>query len=195
MSINQEYYVLEKTKNNKQPLLKWSKHHGIFCKGKPVSIDECLAFENMFPELVRQDSTDFYFAPEPVIAARIKEFLLSKKIPDVQFLKAQIRISPEIIYKDYYLLHLYKEIACLDKKKSKIKAVDELFFIIEKIALDEKILELIPLKERLFLRLAEQPNIYLIHFSLKKEISTLNPQGVSFVSCAEWSIHNGTITE
>jgi hypothetical protein len=79
----------------------------------------------------------------------------------------------------------------LDKEKSIYTKDDDddedmVFYTVEKVVLDQKVLSEIPLNKRLGFRLKESPGDYLFHESVIEKIQRLNPTGVFFVNIEEY---------
>ena len=125
-----------------------------------------------------------------VFSSRIIGMLQAMNIPDVQYIPARIyRHKPKDTFSDdYYILHILKRIDCFDKEKSIWKAGygGEGVGIIDSLVLDSKVLETIPINERLIFQLDENPHRILFHKSIAEEINGLNPKGVYFYDLATW---------
>lgn len=125
-----------------------------------------------------------------VISDKLKETMQTLQLRNVQYLPASIEnFKNAKLYENYWALHIYNLINCLDKEKSEfdtfgdtndIVSIDELVF-------DNEILDKIPLEERLVFALGEKRLYMFFHASVVEKLVALQPQGVVFCSLAKWS--------
>lgn len=136
---------------------------------------------------------DFLYAPEDIVSKRIAEAMQQLGMDGIQFIPTELTLPKGEIIEDYICVvvddNTYK---ALDEEKSEFtKDEDEddedmVFYTIEKIALNRKVLGEIPLKKRLGFRLKEAPGYALYHQSVVDTIRALNPTGVWFQDIEEY---------
>ena len=78
----------------------------------------------------------------------------------------------------------------MDREKSTFDWDDDLSLAnpIEKLVLNEELLNSIPLEERLIFRLEENKVFEIYHKSIVDTIMATNPEGIMFTSVADWHI-------
>jgi len=186
--LNQDYYVIKRGGSNNYPLLEWDQSSGMFDKGKPVTVTPPIKLRLGAPVPDKPEMVDYHSLPEPVVGERIKNILEPMTLYGTQLIPARIPVEDNVY--DYWLLHVFNEIACIDREKSilEIDEDDGDVLDIEQLALDEKVLQEIPLDKRLIFVLKESTSTYLFHRSVKEAIMALEPapQGVQFFRADQW---------
>jgi len=188
MTMNMEYFVIESENNNNYPLLEWDddQEDTPFRKSKPVSVTEPIKLCLGEPVPKHPIMVDFHELPKPVVGERIKNVLEPLNIGGIQLIPAHVLAGNDIY--DYWLLHVFNRIACVDREKS-ILSIDEDdgdILDIKSLVLDEKILGDIPLENRLVFVLAEYTSTYLFHQSIKDAIMAIKPEGLQFFQANQW---------
>jgi hypothetical protein len=119
---------------------------------------------------------------------KIYDVLAPMKIKGIQLIPATI-LDPRnnVVYDNYYFLHIYNYLKCLDKNKS-IYTPDRVGGVasIDKMILDTNVLSKIPLEERLIFRLGEMYTHQLFHKSVVDKIMAANPEGIRFVKVEDF---------
>ncbi len=185
--ITQDYFVIERGGSNNYPLLEWDQNAGPFRKGKPVTVTEPIKLRLGAPVPAHPEMVDYHSLPRPVVGERIKNLLEPMNIDGIQLIPARIPVEGRM--HDYWLLHVFNEISCLDRDKSKCayskrgRVID-----IKDLVLDEAVLQAIPLEKRLIFVLGESTSTYLFHRSIKDAIMALEPapKGLQFFCADVW---------
>ncbi len=158
--------------------------------GRPVEYKELVKFRLGDPLSPDFEWVDYHVAPEPIISKKIVEALMPLDLYGVQFIPAKVRNpkDPFSEVKDYWFMHVWNQIACLDKEKSEIDydEVDGQIWDIDKLVLDEKMLGLFELRKRQIFELAEKSPVLLVHQTIKDAIESVHPKGCRFFKAAEW---------
>jgi hypothetical protein len=125
-----------------------------------------------------------------VISEKIIDIVKPLNIYQVQLVPAVISNPRNNEIYNYYYLHIYNYINCLDKNKSVFEGDEELetVNIIEKMVLDTTVLAKIPLEERLIFRLGELYTHQLFHKSIVDKIMESKPSGIRFVKVEDYHI-------
>ena len=146
-----------------------------FCLGAPVPRN---------PVMV-----DYHPVPYTVVSKKIYDILQPLFINGVQLIPATITGKDNVLYEDYFYLHIYNIYELLDRDLSVYDWDDfiEQAEDIEKIVISKNI-EKIPLKERLIFKLKEDPTFEFYHKSVVDAIMTTNPEGISFTKVEDWNI-------
>lgn len=124
-----------------------------------------------------------------IISNKIKEAMQAMQLKDVQYLPATIE-NPKTkeVFEDYWVLYIYNMIYCMNKEKSKFKAHNNGRIVsIDKLMLNNEVLDKIPLEERLVFALGEKRLQMLFHASIVERIVALMPKGMKFAAVAGWS--------
>ena len=133
---------------------------------------------------------DFHKSPYSVISRKIQDVLAGMSIGDVQFIPATITGKKNEIYEDYFYLHICNYLSVMDREHS-VYDWDDFIKVaspIEKLVLDWKLLEAIPLEKRLIFRLKENDGFELFHKSVVDAIMATEPKGVRFTKVEDWHI-------
>ena len=134
-------------------------------------------------------------ASNNVISSRIKYVLEGFQLKNVQFVPALVHDQYEehIENGHYHIPHIYNLIRCVDTAKStyrdKSKHADIPVYDIKKLVLDNRVLDKIPLEERLVFGLREQRSRRVYHRSVVEKILELEPTGVAFYQLSTY--HEG----
>ena len=190
-----DYYVISRANNNHHPLFEWDQRSGMFYKGVPVEIEEPVKLRLGAPIPGKPKMVDYHSLPESVVSEKIWNVLEPMNIDGIQLVPAKVRGVNEGDVYDYWLIHIYNEIACMDRNLS-VYSIDDSDGRIDDIArlvLDNGILNDIPLEERLVFELSEGSAMFLYHASVVTAVLSENPEGVTFTNVAEWN--DGTAFE
>lgn len=185
--ITEEYYVLEREGDDSYPLLEWNQAE---CPrpSRPSMIKEPIKLCLGEPVPAKPIMSDFHELPNPVVGERIKNLLEPMDLYQVQFVHAEIPLDGTV--HDYWLMHVYNRIECVDKDLSVLKCSKRGRVIsIEKLVLSESVLNETPLEERLVFLLRESTSTLLIHNSVKDAIMALDPppEGLRFFRADKWN--------
>ncbi|NRB42422.1 MAG: hypothetical protein HRU20_28795 [Pseudomonadales bacterium] len=187
--LNSEYYVFDSGGTNENPLLEWDQKAGIYYKGleiKPPYSEQVIQLRLGEPIPPNPVMIDCHSLPDAIISKKIEQVLTPMKIAGTQCLPARIT-HEDLVYDDYFLLHVFNEVECLDREKAVFtlsrrgRVID-----IESLWLNEEVLAEIPLEERLIFLLKESTSTCLVHKSVKDAIESVNPEGVSFFRADQW---------
>lgn len=154
---------------------------------KPIEKPELMQFDLGDPIPRKPKMTDYLTSPKPVVSKKIYDVLEPMKIEGIQLLPAIIHGKDEHIFDNYWAVHIYNIIKCVDTKLSKCKIGNARLSKVEKIVLDKNILNQIPLNKRLIFRLKEDTSYELFHVSIMNAIMKVNPTGIRFIKIEEWT--------
>ena len=187
--IQDEYYIISRENNNSYPLFAWDMDSSLILSKTPIVIKEPIRLRLRKPISAHFEWVDFHLSPYPVFSQHISKALMPINIYGIQFIPTKVRhpkLSDEI--KDYYLMHVWNQISCLDTNKSELDydEVDGQIWDIEKLVLDEDKLENIDLSKRLIFELKEKTSVLLVHQSIKAIILELKPKGCRFFPIKSW---------
>ena len=159
-------------------------------KKKSIENPELLLFKFGEPIPRKPKMADYHSSPKSIISKKIFDVLEPLKIEGIQLLPAQIRGKNDDVYSDYWAIHVYNRIRCVDPDLSDCTIDTFNLEDVNKIVLDEKILSKIPLSKRLVFRLEEDTAFQLFHSSIVDIIMKTNPEGVQFTNINNW--HEGS---
>lgn len=154
---------------------------------KEVAIDDQtvipLKFSNPIPP--KPELTDIHsMASNRVFSLRVKEALESLHLKNVQFVPATVEDEQGNITGGYYIPHIYNLIRCVDTEKSIYEddTEDDDFpnYDVEKLVLDNAVLDAIPLQERLVFAPEEAILKRVYHRSVVDKVMALKPDGAAF---------------
>ena len=124
-----------------------------------------------------------------VVSKKIYNVLSPLNIKGIQLIPATI-FDPKNknTYEDYYFLHIYNYLECLDKDKSIYTGSVDDIVIIKKMVLDTNVLSETPLEDRLIFRLGEMFTHQLFHETVVEKIMASSPQGLRFVKVENFNM-------
>jgi len=188
--LQDEYYIIQRTNNDNYPLFSWDQFENEYGLGKPVEYQEPVKFRLGDPLSPNFEWVDYHVAPEPIVSKIIVDALLPLDLYGIQFVPAKVRNpkDPFSEVKDYWFMHVWNQIACLDKEKSEIDydEVDGQIWDIDKLVLDDKTLSLFELRKRQIFELTEDNSVLLLHQTVKDAIESANPKGCRFFKATDW---------
>lgn len=184
MDATTNYFVVERANNNSYPLLSWDEPS--FRRSEEVVRSTPVRLRLGKPVPKKPQMVDFHVLPEPVVSKKICDVLVPMNLLDVQLVPAQVPADGRVF--DYWILHVRRCIEALDMSRSqyKVRPSDGGISILEKIVLDDRKLEKVPLDERLLFRPKEYGTVWLFHQRLKDAIEAVNPVGLRFFHVRDW---------
>lgn len=189
--LQDEYFVIRRQNNDNYPLFSWDQLSGQFGMGKPAEVNEPIKLRLRDPVSPNFEWADYHVAPAPVVSKRIFDALTPLTLHGVQFVPAKVRNprDPFSEPRDYWLIHVWNRIHCLDKEKSELDVdeVDGEIWGIKKLVLNEKTLGMFELRKRMMFELAEDTSVLLVHKRVKDTIESVHPKGVRFFNAAQWN--------
>ena len=190
MDINEfEYYIIGMLGIANAPLLIEDEGCPFYIKQKEyIENPERMFFCLGAPVPRNPVMVDYHPVPYTVVSKKIYDILQPLFINGVQLIPATITGKDNVLYEDYFYLHIYNIYELLDRDLSVYDWDDfvEQAEDIEKIVISKNI-EKIPLKERLIFKLKEDPTFEFYHKSVVDAIMTTNPEGIVFTSLADWN--------
>ncbi|MEL6116047.1 hypothetical protein P0Y67_12595 [Photobacterium sp. SP02] len=130
---------------------------------------------------------DYHETAEQLISDKFRQVLLKFNLPGVDFYQTNI-INGNKVWSDYYYIHIWNSYKCINLLRSEIDGNYKTYsFTLESLSLDDKVLEEIPVAERLVFRLEEKPK-FLFHETVVNALREANLTGLKFLRVDEWSI-------
>ncbi|MBZ4417862.1 imm11 family protein [Myxococcus sp. RHSTA-1-4] len=186
--MQRDYFVIERAGSNTYPLLGWDQSALMFRKGKPVNLAEPIRLRLAEPVPPMPVMVDHHSLPAPVVSRRLMEVLARFELPGVQLVPADVRVGEAVLR--YWLVHMWRRIPCVDRARSQLNvdADDGDVLGIDKLALDEDVLNGMPLEERRAFRLAESV-VHVFHRSVVESVMSLTPppEGLRFIPVPDWN--------
>ncbi|WP_419812950.1 imm11 family protein [Bacterioplanoides sp.] len=145
----------------------------------PVILSEPL------PEKI--EIVDYHDLPCTFSYRVIKDVAQRHGMPGVQWFPAYIHHNGQR-YNDYVIMHVYKEIECLDRSQSNFDQMTKRSIDLRSIVLNKNVLDAIPLEERLIFLMAEKTSLVYMHKTIVDEILQHNPVGVRFIKSKDWGV-------
>lgn len=189
--LQDDYFILERENNDDFPLLSWNETSDGFGLGVLNNNTKSVKFHIAEPISANFQLVDYHEAPEPVISERLESVLNPLNVHGVQFVPAIVSDLRNPLHEplNYYLMHVWYRIACLDKSHSQIRSnkAGTRIFSIDKLVLDENALKQIELPKRLMFFLAEKTSILLVHKEIKDALLSVEPEGCRFFKVSDWN--------
>lgn len=186
LPIHKEYFYFEEVEVEGAPSIAATLDSpSVLHLRKPIDPNIKLIFGDVWGLPSKIVMPDYLTSPKSIFSQKVYDALAPLNIPTIQLLKSSIYID-DTWYNDYWTLHNYTRILCIDYEQTNGKLV---FPVIdgEKIVVDAKVLSKIPLKERLIFRFKDADSIEVIHESVVQEIMSVKPTGIKFISLLDYS--------
>ena len=195
MNLAKDYFVHGRAPSDRHPLLRWTKteraRSHICSKGLPLPPSELdpplqLAVGRPVPKVI--EMADHLSMPQPVVTAKIRDVLAPLDLFGVQLVPAEIEVPQLKQVFPYFLIHLHRTIACLDRTRSNLSIGKRTGRIVgvRKLALDEEKLSEISEAKRLMFELDEYISIVLWHRRIVEAIEAVSPTGIRFWPAEGW---------
>lgn len=194
-NYNEEYFYLRKTGGDKYPSLQYAA--GNVCSSMELFDDialdtqeiRYLSFRKPMPRSPKL--ADFHLLKEnaPAISECLKKVLESLNLKGIQFLPAVIRDKSGKEHSGYYIIHIVNLIKCMDKENSIYEPCRDLpgqVTDLDKLVLDNEVLDKIPLEERLVFALWENSLKVCYHYSVVEKLLEINPKGMTIYRLSKW---------
>lgn len=189
-----EYYRVHRFADESIPLLSDdSGNPDYLYDNTPIKNPELMLFRIRKPIPKKPKMADYLSSPNSVVSKRIFDTLFPLKIEGIQLLPARICGKDDEIFNQYWAIHIYNNIKCIDASQSDCIIERRNLDDVNKLILDKKVLESIPLEKRLVFRLKEDFSYQLFHVSIVEAILAVSPVGIKFTNIEEW--HEGSFFE
>jgi hypothetical protein len=187
-----DYYLIERKGDKAYPLIagtSGSAHTYEYLEKRGEYIENPQKMEFSFCKPIPRKPVigDYFSETESVVSEKIKNVLESMHIKGIQLIPAKVESNKGDIYENFYYIHIYNIIEAMDKENSKFEYEYEMYYI-DSFTLDNKVLEKIPLEERLVFKLKEDITMKLYHKSVADAIMATNPEGVQFIKVEDWRL-------
>ncbi|MEO6329419.1 MAG: DUF1629 domain-containing protein [Ginsengibacter sp.] len=183
-----EYYLIHRKGDDTMPLLAGDDNCPTYLYEEgPMENPKLMSFRIRKPVPKNPKIVDYHSTPNSVISKKIHDVIAPLKIEGIQLLPSTIKVKDKELIKNYWAIHIYNRIKCLDLKLSKCTSDDDMLDDVEKLILDKKKLKAIPLAKRLVFRLEEDYSYQLYHVSIVEAIKAVDPVGVGFTNIENWN--------
>lgn len=183
-----EYYRVNRSKDNTIPLLEVEDNCPEYLNlNTPIENPKLMLFRFGKPVPKKPLMADYHSSPNSVISKKIYDVLSPRKIEGIQLLPARIRGKGKDVFNDYWAIHIFNKIKCIDIRKSDCEIREFSIANVHSIVLDTKVLENIPLEKRLIFRLKESFSYQLFHVSIVEAILESEPVGIRFTNIENWN--------
>ena len=187
-----EYYLIGGDGDASTPLLAPDEYQSLRILHKEIPYEGLepirLRFNNPIPR--NPTMRDYHSLPYSVVSKKVRDILETMNIFGVQFIPAVIRNELNgDVYEGYYIIHVFNQIECLDREKAKYTTSDLMKYgisEINKLVLDQKVLEKIPLEKRLVFYLKESISKRIYHKSIVDAVMAIEPDGLKFGKIEDW---------
>jgi hypothetical protein len=183
-----EYYRIHRKADNSVPILNLDKGCPKYLyEDDPIENPDLLKLKLGPPVPKKPKMVDYLSLPESVVSKKVAEVLMKLKIDGIQLLPAVIKGKEDELFSDYWAIHVYKNIKCVDENLSECKINPGNLAYVKKLVLDKKILKDISLNERLIFRLKEDSAYEIFHVSIVDAIMATKPEGLCFTNIQKWT--------
>ena len=126
-----------------------------------------------------------------VFSEKIKNVIQALNPAKTDFIPANLHIKNNN-YEDFFIMNCYNAHEVVDMEESEYRnSAAGGILSIEKLVIDPKKLDKIPLSERLIITVAESTTYIVFHKSVVDEIAKVNPQGMHAISLDVWDSDMG----
>jgi len=183
-----EYYRVHRKNDNTIPLLDSDEDCPIYLSQKePIENPKLMLFQFGDPVPKNPRMADYHSSPHSVISKKIYDVLSPLDIYGIQLLPARIRGNDDEEFSNYWAIHIYNKIKCVDAALSDCVIKTIRLFKVKKLVFDKQILGSIPLNKRLIFRLGEDSSYQIFHKSIVDSIMSVNPEGIKFTNIEDWT--------
>ncbi len=184
--LNDEYYVLESENNNNYPMIGASLRPR--SQGRKLVEEYALNIYLDDPMPKKPEYVDFHTSGSvPVVSKNMKDLLEPLNIYGIQFITGTEGDVIEELKLDYYLLHIYSRIVCIDRNKSDISVGEIGVSDVTSFVLDNEVLIKTPEEKRLIFKVREYGVIQLFHQSIVDVIESAGLKGLRFIPVKKWN--------
>jgi hypothetical protein len=191
--FDNEYYVMDVDGADNHPLLAWGKTRAMpFIVDEEVDIDSLtypieLEFNKPYPKNPEM-ADNLHIMYKRVVSEKIKLLFEKLKIQKVQFIPVSIITNKKQKIEGHYIFHCWNNICAVDKNNYEGGEIDEdgLITDLESFSLDSKVLEKIPLEQRLVFCLSENTDFIIVHQSIYDIMEKEKLTGINFFRVDEW---------
>lgn len=178
---------------NNHPLLAWGQTDSDpFIYGEPVDAGELnlplkIIFSKPYPSSpVMADA--LFLDGDMVVSKRVRDTLQEQNLYGVDFFPVQIETNKKNVIDGYYLIHIWNEIAAVDKNSYTGSAPNERgrIYSLESFSLDGEVLAKYPEEKRRIFCLSENTGTRLICSAIYELLQSLCPSGFSFCKVSDW---------
>ena len=187
-NVNLEYYVISSDFSPSLPLLEETFDVFDLLKQKnALDIESKIVFNLAKPSPINPTFGDHHSSPNSVVSQKLADIISSFNIDNIQMLPSVIVDDDGATYENYYLVHIYNYIDCLDKTRSIIEIDNSTKSTsIKKMRLSSMTLNKIDLPKRLIFKLEEIPHLKIYHKSIVDAITSSEITGLKFYTIKDW---------
>lgn len=187
--LNNEYYVLYPDNNQNYPMIGASLTPKSITSPVNESSYELLIY-NHAPLLNNPEYVDYHTSGgKPVVSSSFSAALRELNLYGMQCLKGTKGDVIEELNLEYYFLHIFNHIICMDMRKSIIDYDEDIEAVcsVDKFTLDSEKLSKIPLEKRLVFAMDEYSVYNIFHQSVVDHLSKFNLKGMRFIPVTSWN--------
>lgn len=189
-NINSDYFILSSDFEATHPILEEDDELARALR-KDTMLDDVkedivLNIAKPYPKKI--EMCDYHSSPNAVISAKVVTVLCSfKTIYGIQLLPVNIADNDGNMYPNYYLMHIYNNIDCIDHKRSTFDVNDRTQSkSIKKLRLNNVSLNKISLSDRLIFRPEGARHLKIFHKSVVEVIEKSDIVGLRFYNIKEY---------
>jgi len=129
---------------------------------------------------------DWYSSPRTTVTKKVAYILKEIGQKDNQFFEANIVHKGEI-YPDHFMFKCNTELMLMHRERSTFTHEEGLYFI-DRLSLDETVLDKIEEDKRMIMLLDEKAHMVLFHEKVVKALEAAEVTGVRFVKVKDWNV-------
>lgn len=190
---NEDYFFLEIDNSPSNPILAldddFKEYVMDFLRNEPIVYDKIiqLKFRNPVPKKPRMADFHSFSSPSPVFSVKLKKVVEDMQIKNIQFVPVLIRGKSDELIEGYHAIKVCNTINCTDLEKSVYDTFDDgRVCSFDKLVLNNKKLEPIPLKDRLIFAIGEKRTYVVYHISVVEKMLETAPEGMTVYRLAKW---------
>lgn len=182
------YFKIYRENNDNYPLLRSTTNSDYEFEDNFIENAKVIEYTLGKPISKKPVMVDYHKTPYSVISDKIANEI--RGVYGIQLIPAIITGKDNELYENYFYLHIHNHLPVLDRERSVYTWIErrQRANPIEKFFLDMKLLEEIPLEERLIFKLKENSTFEIFHESIVEKILSTDPVGVKFMPVEKWDI-------
>lgn len=190
--LQNQYYILERANNDSYPLFAWNQKSSLIRKNttRPVTVEAPVELKLGNPIPSSPQFVDYHTSPDPIISPKLAEVFRSADPYGVQLIPATVTDPrhPFAESLDYWLMHVWNRISCLDMDESEVERFDSgRIFAIDRLVLSESVLGAFDEHKRQVFYLTEKPSVLIVHEAIKELMESCQALGCRFFKVSEWN--------
>lgn len=190
---NEEYFFLDFIPDRGYPMLDlgddFKDYVMDFLRAEPIKYTEPiqLKFGHPVPRKPKMGDYHNFSNASPVFSEKLKRVIEDMQVKDIQFVPVLIQDKNGNLIQGYHAIKVCNTIFCADLDKSEYSLLtNEKICNFDKLVIDNKKLDSVPLEERLIFAVGECRLYVVYHISVIEKMLDTVPEGMTVYRLSKW---------